>query len=226
VKALGGMPHLANAGRRSAQRGQGLFEFALVVPIFLLIIAGMLEFGFAFNHNMTLEFATREGARAGAAMADGSVEDAQCGPSGLTPANVDPLVMAAVQRVLTSPGSMVDMNQISQIRIYEVRNDGAVTGLGNVWLYRPGNPANPAVPCQSPTQLLDFFPASATWPAASRTLTSGTPPVWSPDSIGVSITYTYRFRTPLGGLMRFIGGSGMTSVPITDRAVMALQPTS
>jgi hypothetical protein len=213
-------------GRSSDQRGQGLFEFALVVPIFLLIIVGMLEFGFAFNHNMTLEFATREGARGGAAMANGSVKDAQCGGATLGWQHVDPLVMAAVQRVLTSPGSMVDMTQISQVRIYEVRNDGSISGRGNVWQYRPGNPTNPAVPCQLPTQRLEFFEVSATWPAASRTLTSGTPPVWSPDSIGVSITYTYQFRTPLGGLMRLIGGGGATSVQITDRTVMALQPTS
>jgi len=198
----------------------------VVVPIFLLIIVGMLEFGFAFNHQMTLEFATREGARAGAAMADGSVEDAQCGPSGLTPANVDPLVMAAVQRVLTSPGSMVELAQVSQVKIYEVRNDGTVSGLENVWQYRPGNAANPAVPCQTPTQPLEFFQASATWPAGSRTLSNGSPPVWSPDSIGVSITYTYQFRTPFGGLMRLIGGGDVTSLQITDRTVMALQPTS
>ncbi len=214
------------SGRSSGQRGQGLFEFTLVVPIFLLIIVGMLEFGFAFNHNMTLEFATREGARAGAAMADGTVKDAQCSGAVLTPANVDPLVIAAVQRVLTSPGSMVEMTQVSEVRIYEVRNDGTVSGLGNVWRYRPGDPANPAVPCLSPAQPLEFFEASASWPAASRTLTSGTPPVWSPDSIGVSITYTYQFRTPLGGLMRLIGGGGFSSLQITDRTVMAIQPTS
>ena len=213
-------------GWSSDQRGQGVFEFALVVPIFLLIIVGMLEFGFAFNHNMTLEFATREGARGGAAMADGSVKDLQCPGATLGWQHVDPLVMAAVQRVLTSPGSMVDMTQISQVRIYEVGNDGTVTGLGNVWQYRPGNPANPAVPCQSPRQLLEFFPVSEGWRADSRTLTCGTPPVWCPDSIGVSIAYTYQFRTPLGGLMRLIGGGGATSVQITDRTVMALQPTS
>lgn len=208
------------AARNPGHAGQGVVEFALVVPVFLLVLLGILEFGFVFNHNVTLEYATREGARGGAAMADGSVKDAQCGGSSLTAANVDPLVMAAVQRVVASPGSMVDMPQISQVRIYEVRFDGTITGLGNVWRYRPGNPSNPAIPCQSPTQRLDFYEASSTWPAASRTTGA------APDSIGVSITYTYQFRTPLGGIMQFIGGGGLAGVQMTDETVMALQPTS
>ena len=60
------------------EHGQGLVEFALLVPVFLLILLGMLEFGFAFNHNMTLQYASREGARAGAAAADGTMNDSSC----------------------------------------------------------------------------------------------------------------------------------------------------
>ena len=51
--------------------GQGLVEFADVVPVFVLLLLGMLEFGFAFSHHLTLEYATREGARVGAALANG-----------------------------------------------------------------------------------------------------------------------------------------------------------
>ncbi len=52
-------------------RGQGLVEFAMLVPIFMLLLLGMLEFGFAFDQNLTLEYATREGARVGSALANG-----------------------------------------------------------------------------------------------------------------------------------------------------------
>ena len=143
---------LAMGSRAWLQGGQGLVEFATMVPVFLLILLGMLEFGFAFNHHLTLEVATREGARAGAAMADGSQIDTSCGGTQITAANVDPLTIAAVERVLKSPGSMVDMAQISSVQIYKVSNNGSVTGPGNVWTYRPGNAGNPAVPCQSPAQ--------------------------------------------------------------------------
>ena len=58
------------ARRDAARRGQSLVEFAISVPVFMLLLFGMLEFGFAFNHHLTLEYATREGARTGAALAD------------------------------------------------------------------------------------------------------------------------------------------------------------
>jgi TadE-like protein len=212
-------PFRPMTGRRRSRTGQSLVEFAVLVPIFLVILLGMLEFGFVFSHHVTLEYATREGARAGAAMADGSPKDAQCLTGQLTSANVDPLVIAAVQRVLTSPGSMVDLTQISQIRLYEVTSGGTITGLGNVWRYRPNDPANPPIPCQTPTQLLDFYELSSTWPASSRT--TGT----APDSIGVSIAYTYQFKTPLSGILRLIGGGSASVLQMSDQTVMALQPT-
>ena len=37
----------------------------------MLILFGMLEFGFVFSHNLTLQYATREGARTGALLANG-----------------------------------------------------------------------------------------------------------------------------------------------------------
>jgi hypothetical protein len=201
------------------QRGQGLVELVLVVPIFVFILLGLLEFGFMFNHNLTLEYASREGARAGAAMSDGSLKDSNCGAGPLTAANVDPLIVAAVERVMKSPGSMVDVGQVSQIRIFKANGSGAELGPVNVWNYRPGNTFNPLVPCQAPAQFLDFYPAVVGWPASTR-VTGATP-----DSLGVSITYTYRFATPLGGLLRVIGGNAWTSVAVNDRTVMALQPT-
>jgi Flp pilus assembly protein TadG len=49
--------------RRRRSRGQALVEFALVFPIFFLILAGLLDFGFLLYSRITLINATREGAR-------------------------------------------------------------------------------------------------------------------------------------------------------------------
>jgi Flp pilus assembly protein TadG len=193
----------------------------MLVPVFLLILLGMLEFGFAFNHNMTLEYATREGARAGAAMANGSQADRTTCGNGTTlgAANVDPLIIAAVQRVLESPGSMVDRSQVANITIYDAKSDGTpIAGTSDVWTLNIG--AGPNVPCVTPPQPLDFAaPTSTPWSAGSR-LNGGTP-----DLLGVSISYTYRFESALGGILRFFGGNGAASLPMTDRTVMALEPT-
>ncbi len=47
-------------------RGQTLVELALILPILLLLIFGIIEFGRIFNAHLTLTHASREGARAGA----------------------------------------------------------------------------------------------------------------------------------------------------------------
>jgi hypothetical protein len=50
-------------GRRSGGRGQALTEFALVVPFFLLVIYGIIEFGRYVYTVEVLNNAAREGAR-------------------------------------------------------------------------------------------------------------------------------------------------------------------
>ena len=46
-----------------SERGQGMVEFALVVPIFLLLVLGTVELGWLVYNNHTVSSATREGAR-------------------------------------------------------------------------------------------------------------------------------------------------------------------
>jgi Flp pilus assembly protein TadG len=48
------------------ERGQTLVEFALVLPILSLLLLGVIQFGIAFNHYITLTDAVRAGARKGA----------------------------------------------------------------------------------------------------------------------------------------------------------------
>ncbi|MEX2425780.1 MAG: TadE/TadG family type IV pilus assembly protein [Thermomicrobiaceae bacterium] len=48
---------------QSRLRGQGIVEFALVLPIFLLLTLGTVELGWLVYSNHTLTNATREGAR-------------------------------------------------------------------------------------------------------------------------------------------------------------------
>lgn len=46
------------------QRGTAAVEFALIVPLLLLLIAGLIDFGHLFWHRHVLTNAAREGARA------------------------------------------------------------------------------------------------------------------------------------------------------------------
>jgi Flp pilus assembly protein TadG len=49
--------------RRPRTRGQALVEFAVVLPVFLLILSGILDFGFLLYSRMTVISSAREGAR-------------------------------------------------------------------------------------------------------------------------------------------------------------------
>ncbi len=47
------------------EKGQSLVEFALLIPILILILMAIVEFGFMFNTYITINNASREGARLG-----------------------------------------------------------------------------------------------------------------------------------------------------------------
>jgi hypothetical protein len=66
---------------------------------------------------------------------------------------------------------------------------------------------------------LDFTASTSPWAPCSRVNTLPAP------SIGVSIRYRYAFATPLGGILGFFGGAGQTGLDVSDRAVMAMNPT-
>ena len=190
--------------RRRRTRGQSLVEFAIGVPLFLVLLLGMVEFGFVFTHHIGLEYATREGARMGSALASGT--------SQIACSDVDNNVIAALQRVVTSPGSQIKVGNISQIQIYSANASGNPVGsLINTW-----------VPGTGPTVdgvALMFHNTSVGWPACP---TGNRDNGASPDSIGVSLTYTYDFVTPLGN---FVAAFGTSHLTMTDKTVMALNPS-
>ena len=204
-----------SAARRNAREagGQALVEFAVLVPAFMLILLSLLEFGLVFNNYLTVEYATREGARTGSAMANGGSPSNSAADSSLPlyagdPATVDPYVIAAVERVLESSGSPITPSLISAITITQLGTTNT-----NTWTYSKG--AGPALDGKN----LDFVQSGPTkWPDSARL--NGT----TPDSIVVSISYTYKWVTPLASVMRFFGGTGAGQTTLSDTTTMALNP--
>jgi hypothetical protein len=54
--------------RRSGQSGGAAVEFALVMPIFVAVMFGMIDYGWYFYQKFTLAAAIREGVRYGATL--------------------------------------------------------------------------------------------------------------------------------------------------------------
>jgi Flp pilus assembly protein TadG len=53
-------------GRMRSARGAELIEFALVLPVLLIVLGGILDMGFLFNNYAVVTNAAREGARVAA----------------------------------------------------------------------------------------------------------------------------------------------------------------
>ncbi|HEX6235571.1 MAG TPA: TadE family protein [Acidimicrobiales bacterium] len=48
---------------RREERGAVLVEFALILPVLLMLLVGIIEFGRAYNTTVSMQSAAREGAR-------------------------------------------------------------------------------------------------------------------------------------------------------------------
>jgi Flp pilus assembly protein TadG len=210
-----------NFWRRSrSQRGQSVVEFALILPVIMFLMLGMIELGFAINHNTSLVTATREGARVGSELVDGGNR------KGLTPSNaasqaVDPQIIAATEGVLRSPGSPISVAQVTSIVIFETNEAGAATTNSNTWtkaINPDGSPNGAFIP--NTAQHLYFSFNSGNWDASTR---SGASPA---HGIGVRINYTYQFITPLGSLIKAVGGTlfGTSQINMSDQTIMAMEP--
>jgi Flp pilus assembly protein TadG len=69
-------------------RGAAAVEFALLLPVLLLIIFGVIDFGRALNAQITLTQAAREGVRLAALGEPNVVGRTQAAATGLTPVTV------------------------------------------------------------------------------------------------------------------------------------------
>ena len=188
----------------------------MIVPILLMLVVSVAELGLAFGNAHTVGYGSREGARVGSALASGNVSDCI---SGDDPAGVDAALVAAVQRILKSPGSGLDISKVQEIRIFKATSTGAeVPGTANVWLYT-GPGSGPEVDPGPGVAYIDFSPPIvAAWPACVRD--NGA----MPDSIGVTVRYTYEFVTPLPSIINAIAG-GALQLTLTESTVMSLNPS-
>lgn len=111
--------HVISARRpnvRHAQQGQAIVEFAMVMPILILLLLGVVFFAMAFNLQMALNAAAREGARAWASNRVGtspclatqnSLDPHECEPSQGTGEEVSDFqknVIPLVRKYMTDNG--------------------------------------------------------------------------------------------------------------------------
>ena len=108
--------------KKTGAKGQALVEFAVVVPLLMLLVLGIFEFGRIYNAKLVVTQAAREGARRAAIT---------------TMANADAIGVAAAQNFAQSLGS-VTVDTPSHVTVVgDTRKAVVVTVHHNVQLVIP-----------------------------------------------------------------------------------------
>jgi hypothetical protein len=157
---------------RSGIAGQSLTEFALAIPIFILLLMGVVEFGFLYNNILTVQFASRQGVSA-AAQAGGE-DGADCS------------VLKRIEAALTVP---IDKSRVTAVEIFQSDANGdPIPGRINRY-ERTGTLDCPGTATEPYTLV-----GSEGYPQTERkdSLAGGL------DVVGARIEYLYAGITPIG----------------------------
>jgi hypothetical protein len=172
------LPH-----RRPKDSGQGLVEFALALPIFVLLLTGTIEFGFLYNNLLTVQFAARQGVTVAAEA--GATDGADCA------------ILKAVELGLSMP---VDRSKVTEVEIFQSDANGdPIPDRVNTYT-RSGT-----LDCGTTTQPYSLVGAEG-YPQTERkdNLSDGL------DVVGVRIAYQYTGITPIGSGHTWVLSDGAT----------------
>lgn len=164
----------------SDEAGQSLVEFALVLPVFMMLLVGMIEFAFAFNSRDSVFFASRDGSMLAAE--GGNIVGTDC------------VVLDRIERDIVSPARPV---RVQTVKVFwSDRNGVEQAGAENLYTRGGsmtctyGNGTSLTVPYTLTTTL---------YPELNRCdVLAGCGGVHTtPDNIGVTITYTHNWITSI-----------------------------
>lgn len=102
--------------RCGGEKGQALVEFALVLPVLLLILCGIIDFGWIFGNQLAANNAAREAARYTAVhYYDSSTDDDRATAAAIVAGRAPTLVSPAV--TLAVSGDQVTITVTSQVTV-------------------------------------------------------------------------------------------------------------
>ncbi len=163
-----------------------LVEFALVIPIFLLLFMAVIEFAFVFNAIISVNFAARNAA----------LQAAEAGNS----IGADCIILASIENDVQAPA---DRARISRVDIYRSTLTGAVWPGSAPTVYNRGGSTTCTYPDRGPltvpyTQASDGYPEKnrCNVLAGCKVDTNGLshPGV---DHVGIKIAYNHPYKTPI-----------------------------
>jgi hypothetical protein len=193
-------PRLRIGWSRPGQEGQGLVEFAMVLPVFVLAVFGLFDVGRLVYVNSTLSQAAREGARVAATetgwiglSGNGCVADESAIGAGNPGAHVCPANVAAFDAHIVSAVNhmAVSLGPLNAVHISCNAGDEADPAPSGAWSDAPGGGGNG---CRDG---------------------AGNPIGAVGDLVSVRVDYTYQPMTPIiTSILGAIGLSGSASMVV------------
>jgi len=162
-----------------SERGAALVEMALVAPLLLLLLFGIVEFGFVFKDRLTISHATNAAARTGST-------------TGTDPA-ADFLILGAVEAGLTGA---VDLATIDHVDIYKANPDGSKSGSYNRY-FVDASSACGWNPCPDPSTGSPVYGNPSNWgDPSNRDVVLDADGL---DTLGIEVQYTHTWLTGILG---------------------------
>lgn len=211
------LPHLSR-GRRSSsasgwdrrgQRGQALLEFALIIPLLMLLVTGIIEFALAFNSQLGINRASQNAALVAAEA--GSLPGADC------------MILTNIEQLLTAP---INKGEITSVEIQRTNPSGLTIFSRNTYTRSGSTTCDLA----DGTPLTVPYTATGTgYPVSQRCSVQAGCPTLTParttvDTIGIQINLRYNLRTPLSAVMGFFNGSMAGTMDFTTRNAYRMEP--
>lgn len=180
-------------------RGQALVEFALIFPIFITMVMGIIEFSFVFNALLSIGHATRDAALMGAEAGNSTAADC--------------VILQQIENDVTAPAVAA---RITRVDIYETDSNG--TPVSGLTTYTRTGTTTCLLPTGG-TMSVPYKLVSNGYPASPTSIRcnvlagcpGNTPASPTVDTIAVKITYQHTWVTPLANLVS-LGGTGTTLV--------------
>jgi Flp pilus assembly protein TadG len=171
---------------RARARGQGLVEFSIVIPLFLTVALALIEFSFAFNAILSVNFASRTAALLAA--------------EGGNEVGTDCVVLRSIEANITAPA---DPARITDVQIYQADKNGNMVGTATIYVRSGSTTCDYA---GGTTITVPYTLSQDGYPEAGRcNILAGCDATHtSLDIVGVKITYHHAWITPLRS---FVGGN-------------------
>lgn len=201
------------ARERGEETGQSLVEFALLVPLFLVLLMGLIEFAFAFNAMLNTNYASRGAGLIAAQTGNAAASDC--------------LILNEVELKLNAPA---DKRQVTRVEVQRTNPSGSTTYATSA--FRRSGSMSCAL-SDGTTISVPYSAISSGYPPSQRCTvlppsgcTTMTPVRTTVDTIAVQITYVYPWHTPLKTLMPLINGTlNGTGFTFVQRNVFRMEPT-